>query len=1430
MSQTNLSSNKRVVILVIAVALLFAIGLLGDDYRLAWTTFPAEGGNVQLLTVIPLIAPGNVIAMVNPGPASNFFELNCSGSNGLGAFSRSFTLQGQTNITMPFQVIDATAVAGGGTLSCGGNFGTLPNTDYQTFQFKVPVQTFGFPQDGVFNDFIGDPVSSGTGELYQAFEPDLSLGGPLPLFFQRYYGSLTKANGVTTRLGNNWVHNFEWVLNVSGSSAIVNFFSGKAIGFTKVGNNWVLSAPSRVGYQFATTGTNTYQLLDPRTNLIYTFSGTGSTLGLTQIQDRNGNTLTIVPPSNGTATVTDGLGRTLTFTYDSSGRVISVADQSGRTVSFGYTGSDLTRFTDANGKSETYAYTTASVLTGLMMSRTLPLGNKTQSQTFDKFGRVVTETDSRNNTTVIAYDQPAGTTSYKDPLGAVTTETASNYSFFSGLMDANSQSLGISYDASGRRNSVVDRLGNKIAMTYHSPSGYPASITDAAGATTTYTWTAQVQGPFTYYVLTQAKFADGTSMSITYDVAGNPISVIDASGKAWKYVYNPRGQLISITDPNSHATIYAYNTNDATLATVTDPSGYVVAYVYDTAKRVAQIKYPDGSSRSFNYDNRDNVVKGSGTSGNTYNDNNHVVSSTDVLGKTSTIAYDSNDQISKETDRTGASTSFTYNENDFLKTITTPAGETYSFGYDALHRQNSLFEPSGNGFTYGFDKEGGLILRTDALSRKSSIARDALGRPVQFTTPLGEKYTVAYDSLSRETSRTDSTGRSVTSTYEARSLLSGISIGGLSTSLGYDSASLLTSLTDPNGGVWSFGYTNANLPASRTDPLKRATTYSYDKRNRISGAQTPAGSVAFSYDGPGHLVRGLFGDGTDFAFTYDADGRLLTAPGIALAYDAEGRIVTSNGLAITRDADGRIASITYGQGKTVTYTYNAVGLLASVTDWIGGSTTFTYDAAHELLSIKRPNGLTTKYGYDGDGRVAGITDDSGWSVTITRDAAGRVVAENRTQPLSPSPAPGILPLTYDAADQVSGFTYDGMGRLTADTLRTYTWNGASQLTGYSGADGSLTASYDALGLRTSTTQQATTLNHNWNYATGIPSLATVSDASGDRRYYIYAPDGSLLYAIDAATRARHFYHFDEIGSTVVLTDDSGAVTDSYSAGPYGESVAHSGSTDNPFTWQGQLGVMQEGSTSLFYMRARYFDSATARFLSPDSVVSANPVQMNPYEYALLNPLSYADPAGAKPVQYVRLKVNFVEIDRAPATEDLIRAYTGSFSGGASLSASGGYQNNFSRSFKVSELVRSVDSSSGGFDGFLNSGSSDLFRDKFSQPSGFCDRAPGYDPFGGASSPLRMDIVAGYRLRVGEDLAIASNPTEQLVRIIQQLPWYERPFQSQTQVRNYFPCGFSGCGGIGFVRVEVPEPVHSIVPPVTFYLKPWAQIYSGVTVR
>lgn len=58
-------------------------------------------------------------------------------------------------------------------------------------------------------------------------------------------------------------------------------------------------------------------------------------------------------------------------------------------------------------------------------------------------------------------------------------------------------------------------------------------------------------------------------------------------------------------------------------------------------------------------------------------------------------------------------------------------------------------------------------------------------------------------------------------------------------------------------------------------------------------------------------------------------------------------------------------------------------------------------------------------------------------------------------------------------------------------------------------------------------------------------------------------------------------------------------------------------------------MRQEGTSGLYQMGVRYYDAVTARFLSrdPQWPKVENWAALNPYLYAMANPVSYVDPMG-----------------------------------------------------------------------------------------------------------------------------------------------------------------------------------------------------------
>jgi RHS repeat-associated protein len=90
--------------------------------------------------------------------------------------------------------------------------------------------------------------------------------------------------------------------------------------------------------------------------------------------------------------------------------------------------------------------------------------------------------------------------------------------------------------------------------------------------------------------------------------------------------------------------------------------------------------------------------------------------------------------------------------------------------------------------------------------------------------------------------------------------------------------------------------------------------------------------------------------------------------------------------------------------------------------------------------------------------------------------------------------------------------------------------------------------------------------------------------------------------------------------------------------------------------------MREGTSGLYYVRARYYDSDTGRFLSRDRAASLDPALINPYQFARGNPLRYVDVNGLSPEETQapgqRVRMVFYNGDLGWATRSTLWAQGG----------------------------------------------------------------------------------------------------------------------------------------------------------------------------
>lgn len=196
--------------------------------------------------------------------------------------------------------------------------------------------------------------------------------------------------------------------------------------------------------------------------------------------------------------------------------------------------------------------------------------------------------------------------------------------------------------------------------------------------------------------------------------------------------------------------------------------------------------------------------------------------------------------------------------------------------------------------------------------------------------------------------------------------------------------------------------------------------------------------------------------------------------------------------------------------------------------------------------------------------------------------------------------------TSEDVDGTTSYDYDPAGNLhlieSPDGARTtYTWDDQNQQTGVALPSGALTTStYRFDRLRHSREDAHGVLKYVWDQQNYL------AETDGDNQIqavFTNEPQqyGNLIsqYRKGPTSSIASYYHYDALGSTQALTDESGDTTDVYIYDAWGNEVAAEGSTMNPFRWPGQVGYYYDDMLGTFYVRARVYDPARARWMSQD---------------------------------------------------------------------------------------------------------------------------------------------------------------------------------------------------------------------------------------
>ena len=253
------------------------------------------------------------------------------------------------------------------------------------------------------------------------------------------------------------------------------------------------------------------------------------------------------------------------------------------------------------------------------------------------------------------------------------------------------------------------------------------------------------------------------------------------------------------------------------------------------------------------------------------------------------------------------------------------------------------------------------------------------------------------------------------------------------------------------------------------------------------------------------------------------------------------------------------------------------------------------------------------------------------------------------------------------------YVYNALNQLVSDSETTYEYDLNGNLIRVIGSAQSALYEYNAENKLVRATVQngvlVTEESYTYDYQ-GNRTSKTTHRSDGVTEYVKYLNDNSsltnVLAEIDSEGSVQAYYTigadlisqerdgkvsvylYDGHGSIVGLANESGVVTDSYVYDAFGNLIDSTGTTANNYRYCGE---QFDEITGLYYLRARYMDTSTGRFISQDTYQGTinDPVSLHKYLYCNSDPVNIVPPN--KPCQKSRSIFSVVRIEKGT---DLVR--------------------------------------------------------------------------------------------------------------------------------------------------------------------------------
>lgn len=387
-----------------------------------------------------------------------------------------------------------------------------------------------------------------------------------------------------------------------------------------------------------------------------------------------------------------------------------------------------------------------------------------------------------------------------------------------------------------------------------------------------------------------------------------------------------------------------------------------------------------------------------------------------------------------------------------------------------------------------------------------------------------------------------------------------------------------------------------------------------------------------AYDAAGHVnsIASSNPNGVSVDYTYDDLNRLSTV--------VDNRLSGNRTTTYSYDNASNIATVVYPNGLTSTFTYDAMNRLTAMN---AGTANYSYQLGPtgNRINATEGNGRFLTWSYDGIYRLTNeqISNDpekNDGSVSYGLDPVGNRLSMNSSLPGINSGSFG-----YNADDEISSESYDGNGNVLATGGKSYTYDSENHMTSMTSGSTVVTMVYDAFGNRVAKTVNGVTTRYLIEddvNPTGLPQVLEEVQNGAAVRTYTYGLQRSSESQMLNGAWTPSFYGYDGAGSVRQLTNAAGAVTDTYEYDAYGNSFTKSGTTPNNYLYRGE---QYDQDLGLYYLRARYYNPASGRFLSrdPDDGYIDIPATLHKYLYVGGDPVNWIDPTGWDEVEVVDIE-------------------------------------------------------------------------------------------------------------------------------------------------------------------------------------------------